>query len=113
MKANNSQTDILILNLQNVYQIIKLSELSFCKSENGYTTFYLSNGKSYLVSKPLKHFEDQLPSCCFIRTHQSYYVNINHINRYDKRGFIILDKGQKIPVSNRKREFFLNRLLNN
>ncbi len=104
--------DNLILSLQNTYQVINLRDLAYCMSDKGYTTFYLYSGKSFLASNPLKYFETQLPEYIFFRTHQSYYVNINFVDKYDKRGFLILTNGKKIPVSTRKRDAFIARLLN-
>lgn len=101
----------LVLRLQDSLQVIDFKELKFCKSDKGYTTFYLANGKSCIASKPLKDFEEQLPSDIFIRTHQSYCVNLNYIDKYDKNGYAILLDGQKIPVSSRKKDGFIARLL--
>lgn len=108
----NKSKDKLILSLSDRYQLVKLEELMYCKSDKGYTTFYLSNGKSYIASKPLKEFENQLIAYTFARTHQSYIININYIDRYDKRGFCILKNGGEIPVSHTRKEQFISWLLN-
>lgn len=101
----------LILSLHDSFQVIDLNELLFCESDKGYTTFYCSNNKKYVVSKTLKEFEERLSKNNFIRPHQSFIVNLNHINKYDKSGVIHLKNGKKIPVSSRKREQFLNTFL--
>lgn len=107
----NDTNDILILSLQDSFQVINLKELLFCESDKGYTTFYLDNGKKYIVSKTLKEFEERLSESYFIRPHQSYIVNLNFIDKYDKAGVIHLQTGQKIPVSSRKKERFLTSFL--
>lgn len=104
--------DKIILRLQEGFQVINFNELMYCKSDKGYTTFYLENNKSYIASKPLKEFESQLPSQNFYRTHQSYIVNLKYIDKYDKNGYIFLKSGTKIPVSTRRKEEFVNKLLN-
>ncbi|WP_075342432.1 LytR/AlgR family response regulator transcription factor [Tenacibaculum agarivorans] len=101
----------LVLRLQEGYQIIRFDALMYCKSDKGYTTFYTSDNKSYLASKPIKDFEDQLPDELFIRTHQSYVVNLKFVDKYDKTGYIFLNSGVKVPVSTRKKEEFVSRLL--
>lgn len=106
----SNDEDILILSLQDSFQIIDLRELIFCESDKGYTTFYLSNGKKYLASKSLKEFEGQLLKNTFTRPHQSFMVNLKYIDKYDKSGTIYLKNGKKIPVSSRKKEDFLTRL---
>ncbi|WP_298518207.1 LytTR family DNA-binding domain-containing protein [uncultured Kordia sp.] len=104
--------DKLILSLEDSFQVVHLDQLMFCESDKGYTTFYCSDGKKYMVSKILKEFEEQLSNTEFIRPHQSFIVNLNFIDKYDKSGVIYLENGKKIPVSLRKRESFLAAFLN-
>ncbi|MFV0566188.1 MAG: LytR/AlgR family response regulator transcription factor [Flavobacteriaceae bacterium] len=108
----NNDSDVLILSLQEAFHVIDLKELMYCESDKGYTTFYLSNGKKHLASKPLKEFEPQLTQHAFIRPHQSFMVNLNFIEKYDKSGVIYLKNNTKIPVSTRKKENFVAQLLN-
>jgi two-component system LytT family response regulator len=111
-KVWNTDNDKLILSLRDTFQVVLLKELMYCTSNKGYTVFYLNDGHSYMTSKPLKEYEDALPEDIFIRTHQSYFVNTNYIDAYDKSGYITLKNGKKIPVSTRKKETFLSRFLN-
>ncbi|WP_299840208.1 LytTR family DNA-binding domain-containing protein [uncultured Tenacibaculum sp.] len=101
----------IVLRLQEGYQIIRFEDLMYCQSDKGYTTFYTNDKKSYIASKPIKEFESQLPNDLFVRTHQSYMVNLRFIDKYDKTGYAFLKSGVKIPVSTRKREEFVSRLL--
>ena len=107
----NNENSKLILSLHDSFQVIDLNELLFCESDKGYTTFYCSNGKKYMVSKTLKEFEERLSIASFIRPHQSFMVNLKFIDKYDKSGTIHLKNGKKIPVSFRKKESFLARFL--
>jgi two-component system LytT family response regulator len=109
-KVLNNDSDILILSLQDSFQILELKDLMFCESDKGYTTFYLSNGKKYIASKSLKEFENKLIQNSFTRPHQSFIVNIKFIEKYDKSGTIHLKNGKKIPVSTRKKDSFITRL---
>lgn len=102
----------LVVSLHDGYQVIDLNELKFCKSDKGYTTFYLSNNKSIIASKPIKYFVDKLPVSKFVRTHQSCLVNLDYVDKYDKSGVVILKDKQRVPVSIRKKDEFLSRLLN-
>lgn len=92
--------------------MVDLDELMFCESDKGYTTFYCSDDKKYLVSKTLKEFEERLSEADFVRPHQSFMVNLKFIDKYEKSGVIYLKNGQKIPVSSRKKEHFLTTFLN-
>lgn len=108
----NNEGSKLILSLQDSFQVIDLNELMFCESDNGYTSFYSSDGKKYMVSKTLKEFEDRLLLANFTRPHQSFMVNLKFIDKYEKSGAIFLKNGKKIPVSSRKKESFLSTFLN-
>ncbi|MFC5048378.1 LytR/AlgR family response regulator transcription factor [Aquimarina hainanensis] len=107
----DNEASTIILSLQDSFQVVDLNELLFCESDKGYTTFYCSNNKKYMVSKTLKEFEDRLSKANFTRPHQSYMVNLKFIDKYDKSGVIYLKNGKKIPVSSRKKEHFLNAFL--
>ena len=111
-KENWSNEDSkLILSLHDSFQVVDLAKLLFCESDKGYTTFYCSDGKKYMVSKTLKEFEERLTKANFTRPHQSFIVNLKFIDKYDKSGVIYLKNGKKIPVSSRKKEQFLNTFL--
>lgn len=101
----------LVLSLSDSFQVIDLQELLFCESDKGYTTFCLADGKKYVVSKPIKEYEEQLQKVNFTRPHQSFMVNLKFIDKYDKSGVIHLKNGKKIPVSYRKKEAFINTFL--
>ena len=107
---NNNDTT-LILSLHDSFQVINLNELLYCESDKGYTTFYCNDGKSHLVSKTLKEFEERLVPFNFIRPHQSFMVNLKFIDKYDKSGVIHLKNGKKIPVSSRKKDHFVSTFL--
>ncbi|WP_075343832.1 LytR/AlgR family response regulator transcription factor [Tenacibaculum agarivorans] len=106
------ESNRLIVSLQDGYQVIEVDQLKFCKSDRGYTTFYLNDGKTILASKPLKFFMEQLPSSKFVRIHQSCIVNLDYVEKYDKSGMVILKCNQRLSVSIRKKEEFLSKLLN-
>ena len=51
-----------------------------------------------------------LPVEEFLRTHQSYIVNISFVDKLTREGFIILKDKTSIPVSVRKKEEVVKRL---
>ncbi len=107
----NNEGSKLVLSLQDSFQVVELDELMFCESDKGYTTFCCANDKKYLVSKTLKDFEERLVKANFVRPHQSFMVNLRFIDKYEKSGTIYLKNGNKIPVSSRKKEHFLEAFL--
>jgi two-component system, LytTR family, response regulator len=94
-------------------QIIQISDIVYCQSDKGYTTFFLNNGNKIVVSKVLKEYETLLPATVFIRCHQSFLVNVNYISKYYKDGNLQLITNDLIPVSERKKEIvtdYLNQI---
>ena len=98
---------IVLSNLDSI-NIVAVEDIVYAKSDNTYTTFYCSNGKSILVSKPLKHFQEKLSRFRFFRSHQSYLVNLNHLLTYDKKKDSLLLTGNiSIPVSHSNKKTLL------
>lgn len=96
--------DRIVLSMQDCFQIVYLKDLMYCQADGGYTTFHMADNRSFIVSKPLKDYTSQLPEENFIRTHQSYLVNSDFIDHYDKSRYLFLKNGTKIAVSVRKRD---------
>lgn len=102
----------IVLSLQEGFQVLYLEDLVYCNSDKGYTTFYLVDGRNFIASKPIKEFELQLPNEQFIRTHQSYIININFVDKLDKNRIIHLKNGIQVPLSIRKKEEFISKMYN-
>lgn len=96
----------IVLNTADMLHIVDINEITHCLADGAYTHFYFTDRKTILVSKTLAHFESIIDNNQFIRTHQSYLVNMRHVTQFDKRngGFLILPNGVEIPVSTRKKE---------
>lgn len=79
-------------------------QIVFCRADNNYTIIYLENGEKIMVSKTLKKFELKLPNDKFLRTHQSYIVNLNKVNQICNKdgGFLTMINNEKIPISRAK-----------
>lgn len=111
--ANNSligKNRRITLRLQDHFQLINFDDIQYCKSDGGYTTFFLSENRKVMVSKSLAEYEKLLPSYEFIRSHQSYIVNISFIEKLTKEGFLVLKNGANVPVSVRKKEEVVRKL---
>ncbi|MNJ88847.1 Transcriptional regulatory protein YehT [compost metagenome] len=96
----------IVLNTADTLHIVDINEITYCLADGAYTHFFFIDRKSILVSKTLAHFETIIDNPQFIRTHQSYLVNMHHVTQFDKRngGFLILPNNIEIPVSTRKKE---------
>lgn len=85
---------------------LPLSEILYVKSENIYLLIQME-GQHHLIRKKLKELLQELPALEFVQIHRSYLVNLYHVHSFDGKE-IILDSGQRLPVSkNRQKDFYL------
>ncbi len=101
--------DRLSLPTRNGLIILQLSEIGHLESDANYTYFHTQNKERYMVSRPLRKFEQLLPSPLFFRTHQSHIVNIDAvrgITRRENTTFAVMTNGDEAPVSRRRRDAF-------
>lgn len=90
-------------------QFVNLDEIIYCESQDNYTQFFLTDGKRVMVSKTIKHFEELLDPERFFRVHRSNIINLKYIDKYVKGegGYVVMKQGERIPVSRRRKESFL------
>jgi two-component system LytT family response regulator len=100
----------IILNTSSEMFIVKIEQIIRCEAAENYSSVILMGGKSIFVSKPLKELDELLSPFGFSRIHQSHLVNLNHINRYEKRsgGYLELSNGEKVPLASRRKDYFLS-----
>ncbi len=87
---------------------ILVSDIVLLKAENIYCNVYLANGKTLLVSSTLKEMSEKLTDKLFYKSHRSYIINVNYVERYIKSDLSLFLKtiNEPIPVSrNLKSEF--------
>lgn len=80
---------------------IHKSNISFLKACGNYTEIITSTGKKILSSKTLKYFSELLHGPYFLRTHQSYLINVSHISQINFQSGcnVIMDCKTEIPIS--------------
>ena len=113
ISADNTSFNKIALPTHNGYELVKLNNILYCKSDSNYCKVICVDGKEFLVAKTLKFIENLIIIDLFIRIHKSYLVNLNYVVKFDKVGdlSITLTNGDKLPVSVRKKEHFLNAIL--
>jgi two-component system LytT family response regulator len=94
---------------QHHIHLIEPSKIVYCKCNNTSTTFHLTNQEVLIISKGIKAVESLLKDAHFIRPHQSYLVNLEHIVRIDKNDSynLVLSNNEKIPSAIRRRKEML------
>jgi two-component system, LytTR family, response regulator len=80
------------------------------ESSSNYSKLFLVNKQTLLVTRLLKDFEDLLLPYRFFRIHNSHLVNLQYISKYirGEGGQVVMDNGDVVDVSRRKKEEFLS-----
>jgi two-component system, LytTR family, response regulator len=96
------------------FELIHTNQILYCKAESNYCCIKKIEGSTKMAAKTLKYVEEILPANTFKRIHKSYVINLNYVVRYHKANKEIeLTNGEKLPVSFRKEEEFINAILQN
>ncbi|ADB42539.1 LytR/AlgR family response regulator transcription factor [Spirosoma linguale] len=87
-------------------RFVKTSEIVRCQSSNNYTTFYLTDGETLLVCRPIYEYDELLKSHGFMRCHQSHLVNKAFIKSWKKEfgDFLLLTDGTELPIARGKKD---------
>tara|TARA_R110001592_G_scaffold57323_3_gene174297 strand:- start:634 stop:1380 length:747 start_codon:yes stop_codon:yes gene_type:complete len=108
-KANNNK---LALSTLNGLEFVEIDKIMRCEADSKYTFVYVKEGKRLHITKNLKEFEDMLTEHNFFRVHHSHLVNLSYVTKYHKGrgGYVELEDGTSIGVSQRKKDDFLKHL---
>lgn len=92
--------------------IVEIAQILYCEADGNNTWFFLQSGEKILVTRTLKQFDQVLERHHFIRTHQSFLVNLRFVQEFIKKdgGGLKMKNGVLIPVSSRKRAEVMERL---
>ncbi len=106
IKKSEPSSPKIALPQQHEIRYVSVDDIVRCIADNTYTFFFLSNGNKILTSKPLKEYSDLLKPHGFVRAHQSHLVNPKFVKSWLKEdgGTLLMNNGDKIPVSKPNRE---------
>ena len=95
-------------------RLIAYRDILYVQADGNYSTIHTIKGHRYVTSKTLKHFTGRLRQVGFVRSHQSYLVNTEHIEFVHSADThkIELSDGSAIPFSRRLGIEIKNYLLN-
>lgn len=90
---------------------VDINEIVHLKADGNYTTIKLKDGKQYISSKVLKHYDGILSSYGFLRVHRSNMINLNYVKEFRHRygGSIVLDNNDEVSIAPDKKKMFLRR----
>lgn len=92
---------------------VEIKNIIRCQGWQKYTHIHLTDGSCILSSYNIGVFKDMLKTYNFYSTHKSHLINQKLITKYLKEGVVVMSDGSQVPVSRRKKEEFLEQILNN
>lgn len=111
-QQNDHQQQRIALADHNEIRYVLIENIVCCKSDNSYTTFYITNTSTpIVVSTPISEYENILAPYGFKRVHQSWLINKAKVSSYKKEdgGFLVMENMQTVPIS-RQRKHLLKEL---
>lgn len=90
-------------------EFFEIEDVIRCEADRAYCKFHIKDGRTILVSKALKEFEELLLDCNFFRVHKSHMINLEFVSKYvkGKGGYVVLKDGSNVDVSVRRKDEFL------
>ncbi len=112
INQTKSQENKIAVPVSDGFEFMVIKNILRIESSSSYSRIFFVDGKSILVTKLLKDFEDILTSYHFFRVHNSHLINLKYIKKYLRGagGQVLMDNGDLIDVSRRKKEEFINLL---
>ena len=109
LSPNRSQEEKIAVPTNEGLEFIPIKSILHIESSSNYSKLFFLEGKSILVTKLLKEFEDLLLPYQFFRVHNSHLINLKYIKKYirGEGGQVIMQNGDVIDVSMRKKDEFL------
>lgn len=114
LNVNDQQVSKIAFPTVEGFELLHSNQILYCKAESNYCCIKQISGHTKMATKTLKYVEEILPSNAFIRIHKTFVINLNYVVRYHKTNKEVeLTNGEKLPVSFRKEEEFINAILQN
>ncbi len=90
-------------------QVITIDSIIRIEGISNYSKLFFLDGKTLVVAKLLKWFEEKLTEKKFARIHKTHLINTKFICQYvgGTGGKVGLSNGEWVPVSKRKKQFFI------
>ena len=115
--SNAEKNDLdkkVLFHAGNEIVFIKLKDIIYLEADGNYTTVFAEGHKKFIISERLGAFEEMLHYPFIYRAHRGYLINLYKIEKYQKGrgGIIIMTNGTKIPVSQRNKTEFIEKLKN-
>lgn len=109
LKTKAASSDFILVNRERQKQKIFLQDILYFEIRGRLIDIHKTEGVSDYYGK-IGILEEELKGKGFFRCHKSYLIHLKYVKGYNRQD-IILDNGEKIPVSKRRYEEFCKALL--
>ncbi len=108
----HQDADKLIVPSTHGFEVLDIDKIIRLEADGCYTTIFLKDSKSKVISRTLKDFEDTLPDEIFFRVHKSHLINLRYIKDYSNLSgsFVTMSEGSRIEISRRKAPDFIQKM---
>lgn len=112
VKPIAKSTKRIALSGQSEINYVEESTIKYIISDRAYSTVYLDDGKSYVVTKSLGEFEKILDDNKFYRIHRSYIINLNKISKIVKKegGLVHMKDDKTFKIASQKRNILISKI---
>lgn len=109
LSPQKGQGDKIAIPTAGGLEFIIINAIVHIESSGNYSKIYLTDGKSFLVTKLIGDFETLLAPYKFLRVHHSHLINMAHVKRYIRGdgGQVVMMNDEVIDISRRKKDEFL------
>ncbi|CAL2090291.1 LytTR family DNA-binding domain-containing protein [Tenacibaculum sp. 190524A05c] len=97
----------IFIHVNDSYICLNIDSIIKCEASGNYTKFFTDKKEEYLVSKPLKYYQDLIVFKDFFRANRSVLVNLKFVISVYKREAIVLSTNERITVSVRNKSKLL------
>jgi two-component system LytT family response regulator len=85
----NPQDKKIVLQTAETIYVVRKEDIIYLQAEGSYTRIHTSTHGVLTITKKLIDFEYLEEDGSFFRTHRSFIVNLNHIQKVDKKEFLV------------------------
>ena len=99
----------IIVNCSDCTYLLSPDQIVYLESNGSSTSFLLKDNLKFTSSYPIKNYQESLSGNGFLRCHRSYLVNLLHVYKIEKEGFIVLTNNITIPIAQQRISTFIEK----
>lgn len=100
----------VVLQTSETIYVVNQDDIIFIQAEGSYTKIVTVSHGILTITKKLAEFEYLETDASFFRAHRSYLVNLNHIERIDKRDFLLVMSNEaQVQLAQDKKALLIER----